>query len=491
MIKTKINCKTDKFIINDFSSIKLQDEKIYSQADCGRIYNLNNSSGVLKRGMGIRALMVYDANDLTSLQYPLAYDSLGLDYFNKVMYFKQYFASSGDTTHRLLIHGSDNKLYLYQMFSNLVSPNWVYGLEFDSIPIVLEYKKDGLDSILISANDKLVVWSTGRTPYELSNVPTITSMCVHNDVLYCTIAGETDKIWYTENLNPESVGVESEETKYLIMEGSAGGGQKIVKLKENMYVFCDYGIGRINTYAKSEPTYNQIYLTNGQICPNTVVVCGDFVIFLTREGLYKFNGTSVTKIDALHNQLKGCFTDYAVATILNDNYYLALSLDFNDNTLVGCEFYTKYKNNALIKMDINDYSFEIMRGVDVKDMLALKAGIEEKVVLTFNTYYQDFIGEITEEGGTFQDVWSAGYCTNYISTSNMEPITIRQIKVDALKHIQIKIITEERTVSVETYCDGINEFQVIVPCSKFKVEICSKEEKINVRSIEIEYVKQC
>jgi len=488
MIKKKIDYVTKKISIKDFSSSKLQDERTDNDLRCVRMYNLNTTNGIIKRGMGIQQFMVHDSNDTNSVQYPLDCSKLGLSHINKLMHFKQYFANGDTTIHRLLIHGSDNKLYLYQMFSNLNSPSWVYGLEFDNIPAVLEYKKDGLDSILISANDKLVVWSTGRTPYELTNVPTITSMCVYNDELFCTIAGESDKIWYTENLDPESVGTESDTTKYIVMEGSAGGGQKIVLLKENMYVFCDYGIGRINTYAKSEPTYHQIYLTNGKICPNTVSVCGDVAIFLTQDGLYKFNGSTVSRIESLHNQLTGGKTEYAVATSLNDNYYLATNLEFNDDSVVGCELSFDYKNNALIRLDTRDYSFEITRGVDIKDMLALKAGVEEKVVLTFNTLYQYLIGEIVDEGVFFEDCRESRFCTNYFSLPNMERLTIRKIKIDTSTNLSVLIITENNKYHYYTNIEGINEQQVIIPCKKFKIDIISNQERININSLEIEYI---
>ena len=490
MIKTKLKYKTKKIAITDFSVDKLEDDIVQDKAKCVSLYNFDVSGGTIKKGLGVRRLMVYDSNDFDSVQYGLDYKVLGLSHFNKVMHFKQYFPSSGDTTHRLLIHGSDGKLYLYQMFSNLNTPNWAYELQFDSIPAVLEYKKDGLDSILISSTDKLVVWSTGKTPYEITGIPTITSMCVCNDELFCTIAGESDKIWYTSSLDPEKLGVESDETKFLIMEGSAGDGRKIVKLKENMYVFCDYGIGRINTYANDEPTYNQIYLTNGQICPNSVVVCGDFVMFLTRDGLYRFNGASVTRIYSIDNLLRKSFNDNAVATVLNDYYYLALNVDFGEGEVVGCEFMNEYVNNVIVKLDINDYSFEIIRGVDVKDMLALKAGVDEKVVLTFNTFNADEIGEICDEGQQFGVYVDSGYITNYISPENFQPITIRKININSSGVVAITIITDKERFTFFNNADGVISHQTIIPCNKFKLKIKTSDSQVCVRYVEIEYETQ-
>jgi len=482
--------QTGKIVINDFSKMNLAAKNNALHPACAKLYNFDNTNKVLDVGLGIRDLLVYMENDINSKTYVLNYASLGLEYINKVMYFKQYFASSGDTTHRLLLHGSDGKIYLYQMFSGANMLNWTYQLTFSTEPIVLEYKKDGLDSILISANDKLVVWKTGRAPYELTNVPTITSMCVYNDVLYCTIAGERDKIWYTENLDPESVGTESDGTKYLLLSDNCGGGARVVTFKENVYVFRDYGISRLNTYAKNGPLYNQLYLSDSKIYANTVTVCGDFVVFITRDGIYKFNGATVTKVDALPNYVINNINDNAVATNLQDTYYLALNIDFGDNEQVGCEANAEMKNNALIKLNLQDYSFQIMRGVDIKNMLTLKAEFEEKIIVTFNSLYKDRIGEITNDGKLFDEVLPKNYYSNYVIQDDIDDVTLRKIIVDASKDIELKVITDNKEYVFNTYCDGINNFQSIIPCKKFKFAINSSAEFAHVNLIQFEYIKR-
>ena len=489
MIKIDTKNETGKIVINDFSKNNFAKNSKQS-LECSQIYNFNNNNCILEKGLGIRHLTTYMQNDITSENYELDYHSIGLEHFNKVMYFKQYFAQSNQTAHRLLFHGSDEKLYVFQMFSSMNSLNWTYQLKFSTIPIVLEYKKDGLDSILISANDKLMVWSTGYTPYELTNVPTITSMCVYDDVLYCTIAGESDKIWYTTNLDPESVGTESDVTKYFTLGDNSGDCRKILTFKENLYIFRDYGICRLKTYSKGDPTYNQVYISDAKIYPNTVVVCGDFVVFVTRDGIYKFNGATVSKIDVLHNQLSSSVIEYAVASNLQDNYYLALQLKFDDDSTIGCESETDMKNNALIKLDLNDYSFQIMRGVDIKDMLALKAGIEEKIIVTFNSAHKEKIGEITNDGKCFDEVLPRLYSSNYFIQDDIAGITIRNIAIESSKDIELKIITDENEYSFTTYCDGINDFQTIIPCRKFKVEINSQTQSPYVNCIQCEYVKR-
>ena len=205
MNKVNIRKTVGKIVISDFSQFAKPNKRISKTADCKNIYNFKTDNGRLEKGMGIKYLMVRDENKINAYQYELDLD-LGEIAFNKVMYFKQFFKHSGDTTHRLLFHCSNNKLYMFELFSNTNELTWVYELEFDAIPAVLEYKKGDVDSILISSTNKLVVWTTDQVPYEITGVPTITSMCEYNDTLYCTIATESEKLWYTQSFDPSNIG---------------------------------------------------------------------------------------------------------------------------------------------------------------------------------------------------------------------------------------------------------------------------------------------
>lgn len=485
----KLKSLTKRIVIDNFGEISINDKGVYPFEYCSKLYNFNNTNKVLEHGLGVGTLKLPVSNSLGSENVELDLSNLQLPAVNKVMHFKQYFLSEDATTHRLLVYGSDKRLYIYEMFAGTTNLNWLYQLSFEQEPVVLAYKKNGLDSILISSKDKIIVWSTNLLPYELTNVPTITSMAIYDDVLYCTIKGETHKIWYTSDLNPEIIGVESDRTKFISLSDERGACRKIITFKENLYVFRDYGISRIDTYTKNTPNYNQVYLSDSKIYANTVSVCGDVVIFMTRDGLYKFNGTSVSKID-IPTKLIANINDYAVATNMQDKYYLALKLGFDDNKQILCEQESDCKNNALIVIDLQTYAFEVLRGVDIKSMLALKADSVEKIVLTFNSKDKDKIGEITNDGKYFEQNLPKYYESNYLVEKNMSGCTIRKITVDATKNVTVKLVTDIGVVNFTTYTDGINEFQTIVPCKKFKFEISSNENSAIIRHIEIEYVKR-
>lgn len=490
MNKVKLRKSVGKILISDFSKFAKPTQSIDNTLGCKNIYNFKTENGRLEKGMGIGFLNVKGYNTADSYQYML---DLGLEErnFHKVMYFKQFFKNTGDTTHRLLFHCSDNKLYMFELFSNTNELTWVYELEFDTIPAVLEYKKGDVDSILISSTNKLVVWTTDQIPYEITDVPTITSMCEYNDVLYCTVESESEKVWYTQSLDPSNIGKEDEYSSYIVLDAGIGGGRKVLQFNESVYVFCDYGIYRVNTYAQDKPVVRLIYSGTGRINPDTIVSCGTHILFVSTEGVYKFNGDTVLIVEGLNDLLKNSNNAYANATYFHGCYYLATIMDFGDDNCIGCEDMpvSILKNNALIKFNLGNKSCDILRGVDIRNMLPLHAGAEEKIICTFNSLDMYRVGEITDSGDVFDDVFQRTYRSNFIAPENMDKITIRSVSVDASKLLNVRIVTDEGSAEFVMRNNEYKTFNMHMPCKRFQIEVISKNKDAYVNSIEIEYIK--
>ena len=490
MNKVRMRKFVNKIVITDFGKFAKERQYIGKSVNCKNIYNFKSTNGRLEKGLGIQPLRVRGEDDVKSYQYELS-TYLGELGFNKVMYFKQFFKNTGDTVHRLLFHCSNSKLYMFELFSNTNELTWIYEMEFDTIPAVLGYKKGDVDSILISSTNKLVVWTTDQTPYEITGVPTITSMCEYNDTLYCTVETEPEKLWYTRSLDPSSIGEVDEFSNCIVLDAGIGGGRKVVQFNESVYVFCDYGIYRVNTYAKDEPIVRLIYSGIGQISVDTITVCGTHILFVASDGVYKFNGDTVLKVEELTELLKNSNNAYATATYFNGCYYLANVMDFGDSNLIGCEDSTSsfLKNNALIKFDLNDKTCEILRGVDIKNMLPLHAGAEEKIICTFNSLDMYRVGEITEDGEVFGRVFERTYRSNNISPENLELINIRRVTIDSGGNIQMRIITDEKRYYFKKRDDVCKTYNTVIPCKKFQIEIVSLDKDAYINSVEIEYVK--
>ena len=408
---------------------------------------------------------------------------------NKVLYFKQYFSDSETSQHRLLVHGSNKKLYVHQMYTGVGTLLSTYQLEFDSAPICLTYKLNGKDAIILSSPEKMVVWTTDLAPYTVQNVPIITSMCISNGVLFCTIKGEANKIWYCLTLNPELIGTSTETTKYLSLDDERGYARKVLTFKENLYAFRDYGITRINFYSANEITTTPVYLSDSKIYADTITSCGDVVMFMTRDGIYSFNGVTVKKENIGIEKYLTYDNTNAVGACLQDKWYLGLHLDFKDDKKVLCET-EDFVNNALLVINLNDYSFEIMRGADIKYMTPLKTDTLEKMVVTFNSGKINKVGEIDESGKIFGVNTPKCFLSNTIYAENLQKMVIRNISAYSSANVKIIVKTDEKEYEFLTTKKGVNKFQTIIPCENFNIEISADTEDVNLKYLEIEYFKR-
>ena len=182
-MKTKKQIEIKNF--NNFNtSDKINTEKFYNFLPTE---NLESSLGV--------AVAKFPNTYEDTTEVELGIDNLDINSVCGVTYFKMYFPTSQNTQHRLLIYGDDNKVYINQLFSGSPILLWLFNLQFNSPPVSLSYKTDDTDSIILTSSDKMIVWHTNYSPYEIEDVPIITSMCMNDEVLFCTIKDPAFKIW--------------------------------------------------------------------------------------------------------------------------------------------------------------------------------------------------------------------------------------------------------------------------------------------------------
>lgn len=471
-MKEKKRIEIDTF--NNFnSSNNIYTEKFYNFFPSNK---LSSSQGV--------AVAKFPKMYTDMTEEELDIEDLDINSVCGVSYFKMYFPDSQNTQHRILIYGDDNKVYINQLFSGSSMLLWLFNLQFNSPPVSLSYKTDDTDSIILTSSDKMVVWHTNYSPYEIENVPIITSMCMNDEVLFCTIKDPAFKIWYATNLDAENVGQVSAESGYISLEDDLGYSRKILTFNEDIYVFRDYGISKIN-YIKNDISVSQIYLSNTKIYADTVSICGNVIMFMTKDGIYSFNGVKVTKTDVNIKTLLPSTNEHTTASSLGQKYYLALRLNFNDNKEILCET-GDYINNALVIIDIIDYSYEIIRGVDIKSLLPVKTELFEKMLVTFNTINNSQLGQIVETSSCF-DTSLPKYWQSSNLTNNFNTKLFTKLSIQASENVTFNLIYDDKNISFSTYKDGLNEFCFKILCKQVKLEISSNETNASVDKVVLDY----
>ena len=73
--------------------------------------SLNNSKGV--------AIATFPTSLTNKKVKPLAIQTAGIEKVDGLVYFKQYFPQNGRTVYRLLVYGSDKKVYINQMLDDI------------------------------------------------------------------------------------------------------------------------------------------------------------------------------------------------------------------------------------------------------------------------------------------------------------------------------------------------------------------------------------
>lgn len=438
--------------------------------------SLNNSKGIVNA--------TFPKNRTNKTEKPLKIAETGITSVEGIAFFKQYFPLSESITNRLLVYGNNKKVYINQMLDDTYDLFWLYELEFNSAPITLSFKQDDQDTIILASADKMVVWKTLYSPYTIEDVPIITSMCMNDGVLFCTIKEPAFKVWYATDLNAENVGNISKNSGYISLEDELGYARKIVTFNEDVYVFRDYGISKIN-YIKKEISVSQIYLSNTKIYTNTVCVVGNSILFMTKDGLYSFNGVKVskTKVDFLNSLTVE--NNGAVASSLGEKYYLALKLNFDDDKQVLCE-QGDYVNNVVIAVDTINFGYEIIRGVDVKTLLPVKTEMFEKMLVVFNSQHKNIIGEIVDVPKCVEEnlpkFWLG---ENIVDTTNTKLFTKLSVMADA--GVKFSVLYDDKTMEFTTYKNGLNEFTFKICCKEIKMEISSENESAVVNKVSLEY----
>ena len=404
---------------------------------------------------------------------------LGLTYFR----FKSSTTAANTFYHRLLILGDDNYIYINQLLSDMYDCVNIYNLTFDTPPLSVSYmdEKENAEAIVLFSENKMVKWVSGYSPEVLKDVPILTSVCMHEDSLYYTIKEDPYVVWATDHLRLKEIGEKTIYSRKLSLGFDLGKAGKVVNFKDNLYVIREYGISKV-TRAGDNFTVTEEYHSNTKIYVNTVCVCGDRLFFMTNNGLFYFTGYNVSKSKVKFINTFPISNTGAIAKALGDKYYLALKVDFGDDILDD----EKAVNNALFIVDTNDFSYEVIRGVDIATMLPVTTETFEKMLFTFNTGPVDKIGEMSSRSA-LMDLPLLKYWASDRVVESLIPKMFTKLTVSANTGVEFKLIFDNKSINFTTIRSGNSEFHFKEISRNVKIEISSMSADAEVDAVEIEY----
>ena len=347
--KSLLNFKkaSKRIVLTDFSGgvDSFSNDSVLPLKFAKRSFNFKFSSGALEDGAGLCPLedVLKNANCLVPAAAVRCY------------FFKKYDYENAKTDDRLMVYAADGAMYELKL--NDVSPqfNLIDSLSFASPPNAVNYKYNDEDCIIFSAaGEGLKIYFGYGYPLEAANAPEITSMCIHYERLFATGENKTT-LWFSDDFDPANWYISLDEAGFIDMPDERGALIKAVSFLDYLYVFRAHGISRVSAYGdQSEFSVTSLFVSSGKILPQSIAVCGDRILFLAQDGLFRFDGINTRRILEGYGEI---FTNAktARAEFLNGTYYLLADIEDGGKAERVLLTYEIAKNSAHIsKLPIDD-----------------------------------------------------------------------------------------------------------------------------------------
>lgn len=447
-----------------------EDETTLKVGEPKRVYNFISADGTLKSGYGFKALaMPTSENDIEN-EVEISIRGTMV----KTIWKLKWYNSADDINCYYLFYFNDEANICYDNLFRTRYATFIQPTEYTETPYATYYRKSGNDAVMLSGDGGNLMVITGSHIYTSETAPKIISCCNHYGKLFAITATARGTLVYNEN--SDILTWEDAKTKDLDFGDERGDLNKILSFNDYLYLFRDFGITQVSEYGSEELfAVSHIYQSDAYIYPNTIAQAGDNIYFLEGESLKVFNGSSVKEIqlDCL-KLIKGEDNRFAYGECFNGKYYLACRGNFNDGKAVGCEGYEGgYNNNILMVIDTSTNHVDLVRGIDINELLALTNKFKSKLVACYHNENIGKIGEITTDGKLFGEIspamWESGK-TDFGYSGKLKRIKSFLIKTEG--DCKVTFESEKQTKTFEVHGkDKVQKIRANVLGNQFTVKI--------------------
>ena len=430
------------FSIFDDGLVSNVDDSLTSGNECKSVYNLSISDGALKTGLGFK---IFETPiSLEHLDQTRTYDFSQLVEIRKILFDKVYDSEAEEFFYRLHLVDSSNRVWSILFLDEDGSIIYPDSSRLTAEPtFCCLYREGSSDSALFFSKYGMLMLSYPGE-YLLTNVPELMSFAVHYGKFF-GITKKDHKLVYTSNLSFSNW--DDDDNSVIEFLDNRGLFNKLVAFKDYVYLFRENGITRISIYsANGEFSFTHLYSSSSKIYENSVCVCGEKIFFVTRDGLYSFDGTNVNKIlKNYDNYFKSLDNTNCTCASLNGKYYLATKLDFSDGDEVGCED-DSFVNNVVFEIDVETLDVNVLRGVDVRMFSAIDCPFLSKLCACFYNENKCVLGELSYDGKVFSDVLKKQWKSFETDLSVQgKRKRLRKLVVRSKYNCTFKIVSDEET----------------------------------------------
>ncbi len=489
--------KYKQITISDFSQAvdTEQNGQLQNYKNPISVFNFLTENGKLETSYGLQRLTIPTSEDDAEALLNPEYEKIGVEYTG-VWVYKYYNTEKEKDDYDLILYANNGYMYWISLFDNDKTIYRLYEIVLTSKPTVINYRMHDRDYLLIcNETEGMIAWNGVTIPKQIASAPNIRSVAVFKNRLFA-ITDDKFKLYYSKELDPTNwlITENSDSSGIIRFSDQMGDMNKIVEFLGNLYVIRDNGITKVSYY-EDDDSYklSHMFFSGSKIYGESVVVCERDLYFMTRDGIFVFDGVSTEQVNLNINSLFGLDNlEGAKAVFHKNNYYLACRLNYNDNSFFADESAVNgCVNNTILQLNTKTKQFNLIRGIDAIDIMSLQVGRISKLVILTRGGKANCVSELVCNG--------SHYDIPLLKVWKVDKSCI--VNFDEVKLIKNFVISTEYDVDVKIKTDmqekyffvkGSTSPQKIIANLKGKViefEIRSYTEKANITlfSLEVMY----
>lgn len=351
-------------------------------------------------------------------------------------------------TENVLVALMQNKKLYYANFSDagFTDANITFG---NREVTFLPYHYDNKDVLLVIGSDGQMFVFDGATFAEVPDAPHMTTACVFNERVYGTVTEGTNRLYFSDDLDPTNWHVSLTEGGYVDFVDEGGKVTGVIGFKSNLYIFREYSVHKLSAYIdQTDYVMTKVYSGHDRIYFASARVVDNKLIFLTEEGFLYTDGSTVKRIferinpliQNRENVISGCY---------GYNYLLSCGIK-KDNNVVGDESNQDQINNGVFLYDFATGKQTIMRGMDVGQFLPVSTDGGYVLLVLFGSLYRGFrVGEIDDSGKLFgsplKKLWRSPFTDFGLSDKDK---VVRRVFVTTSHAINLSLKLDKTSVHV-------------------------------------------
>ena len=424
------------------------DESVLDPAYAKSCDNFEFDKGVLTGGIGIDAASgFYAFPSVERHELPVFDEGTSI----KKAFLYRRVSASGTQDDRMVVQLEDGTFYYTRIFVNDTWHN-VESLVMAGDVDAVNYNYNGNDVLLLCSSFDGLYMIKDDVALVCGKTPKFTSIAVHNERVFGTVTGVNNQVWFSDDFDPANWDVSATEAGFINFCDDAGQALKVVSFAGYLFVFREYGVMRLTAYGdQSDFILKKVFTDTGRIYKDTIVPCGDRIIFLAEDGLFAFDGYGAVRIGKQLPTIKN--KTGACAGYLDGKYFLACKVEKEDGTL--CD--------ALVKYDVVHDSPSILSGVKIRCICPVKVHNGSCVTLVFSDDNGNRLGQVSDSGAVFSTPTRKIYKSpeNILDTPYIK--TVRSVSFVSKYPVTLRLIVDKERFDFDV--QGREDMQTVA-CEK-------------------------